>query len=87
VLKRWLDSHGDRFSLVPPRAGAIAWAGLRRNEDSVQLAEELRARKSVLIVPGEQLGMDSHLRFGFGGEPEHLREALSRFDEYLAERN
>lgn len=85
-LKLWLDSHADRFSHVPPKAGAIAWVGLRRGENSVQIAEELRARKSVLIVPGEQLGMDSFLRFGFGGDVAQLRQALSLFDEYLAER-
>jgi aspartate/methionine/tyrosine aminotransferase len=86
VLKSWLDSHADRFSHIPPKAGAIAWVGLPRGENSAQLAEELRAQKSVLIVPGEQFGVDSFLRFGFGGEQEHLREALSRFDEYLAGR-
>lgn len=86
VLKKWLDSHPDRFSHIPPRAGAIAWVGLRHRENSAQMAEELRARKSVLIVPGEQLGTGSHLRFGFGGDRAQLQQALSRFDDYLRER-
>ncbi len=86
VLKSWLDSHADRFSHVPPKAGAIAWAGLRRGENSAEMAEELRARKSVLIVPGEQFGIDSHVRFGFGGEVAQLKRALARFDDYLCER-
>jgi aspartate/methionine/tyrosine aminotransferase len=85
VLKKWLDSHADRFSHIPPKAGAIAWAGLRRGENSAHMAEELRARKSVLIVPGEQLGIESHLRFGFGGAAAQLERALSRFDDYLDE--
>jgi aspartate/methionine/tyrosine aminotransferase len=87
VLVKWLASHTDRFSHVSPSAGAIAWARLLRGENSAQMAEGLRARKSVLIVPGEQLGMDSYLRFGFGGEPEQLQQALSRFDEYLGEQD
>lgn len=86
VLKNWLDSHSDRFSHVPPKAGAIAWVGLRPGENSVQMAEELRARKSVLVVPGEQLGLESYLRFGFGGDVAQLKQALSRFDDYLGER-
>lgn len=86
VLKNWLDSHADHFAHVPPKAGAIAWVGLRRGENSVQMAEELRARKSVLIVPGEQLGLESCLRFGFGGDVAHLKQALSRFDDFLRER-
>ena len=83
VLGNWLESQGDRFSHIPPKAGAIAWVGLRHGGNSAQIAEELRARKSVLIVPGEQLGMGSYLRFGFGGEPDQLRQALSRLDEYF----
>jgi aspartate/methionine/tyrosine aminotransferase len=85
LLKQWLDSHGDRFSHISPKAGAIAWVGLPHGENSAQIAEELCARKSVLIVPGEQLGMGSHLRFGFGGEAEQLERALSRVDDYFAE--
>ncbi|HTU35789.1 MAG TPA: aminotransferase class I/II-fold pyridoxal phosphate-dependent enzyme [Candidatus Acidoferrum sp.] len=86
VLKDWLDSHAGVFSHIPPRAGAIAWVGLRHGENSAQMAEELRARKSILIVPGEQFGIESHLRFGFGGEVEQLKQALARFDDYLNER-
>ena len=84
-LRAWLDSHVDSFSHVPPKAGAIAWAGLRRGQNSLQMAEQLREKKSVLLVAGEQLGMESFVRFGFGGEPEHLQKALARIDEWLQE--
>jgi hypothetical protein len=42
-------------------------------------------RKSVLLVAGEQVGMEGFLRFGFGGDPEHLQKALGRIDEWLGE--
>jgi aspartate/methionine/tyrosine aminotransferase len=85
ALQTWLKSHADSFSHVPPKAGAIAWAGLRRGQNSAQMAEQLREKKSVLLVAGEQLGMESFVRFGFGGDPEHLRKALVRIDEWLRE--
>jgi len=85
ALQTWLESHADSFSHVPPKAGAIAWAGLRRGQNSAQMAEQLREKKSVLLVAGEQLGMESFVRFGFGGDPEHLRKALVRIDEWLQE--
>jgi aspartate/methionine/tyrosine aminotransferase len=85
ALQTWLKGHADSFSHVPPKAGAIAWAGLRRGQNSAQMAEQLREKKSVLLVPGEQLGMDSFVRFGFGGDPEHLQKALARIDEWLQE--
>jgi aspartate/methionine/tyrosine aminotransferase len=50
------------------------------------MAEELLLKKNVLIVPGEQLGMDSHVRFGYGGDPEHLQRALARVAEWIEER-
>lgn len=83
LVCEWLRAHSEIFSHVPPRAGAIAWAGLLSGTNSAQLAEELRVQKSVLLVPGEQLGMQSYLRFGFGGNAEHLRKALARVDEYI----
>jgi aspartate/methionine/tyrosine aminotransferase len=84
-LQAWLASHADIFSQVPPRAGAIAWAGLRDGRNSAQMGEELRVMKSVLLVPGEQLGMQSFVRFGFGGDAEILQKALARIDEWLGE--
>jgi aspartate/methionine/tyrosine aminotransferase len=85
VLRAWLESHADSFSHVPPKAGAIAWAGLSGGRNSAQMAEELREKKGVLLVAGEQLGMESFVRFGFGGDPGHLQEALGRIDEWLQE--
>jgi len=85
ALQAWLKNHEDSFSHVPPKAGAIAWAGLRRGQNSAQMAEQLREKKSVLLVAGEQLGMESFVRFGFGGDPENLRRALVRIDEWVEE--
>lgn len=84
-LRAWLDNHADSFSHVAPKAGAIAWAGLRAGRNSAQMAEELREKKGVLLVAGEQLGRESFVRFGFGGHPAHLQKALGRIDEWLLE--
>jgi aspartate/methionine/tyrosine aminotransferase len=84
VLRQWLDSHSRDFAHIPPKAGAIAWVRLLGEKDAARMAEELRARKSVLLVPGEQLGMNSYLRFGFGGDRDHLCRALACIDSYLA---
>src|SRR6204780_3128945 len=85
ALQAWLKSHPDSFSHVPPKAGAIAGAGLSGGRNSAQMAEELREKKGVLLVAGEQLGMESFVRFGFGGDPGHLQEALGRIAEWLQE--
>jgi aspartate/methionine/tyrosine aminotransferase len=86
VVRTWLTAHGGFFSHIPPRAGAIAWAGLRDGGNSAQMAERLRVEKGVLVVPGEQLGMDSYLRLGFGGDAEILLKALGRIAEWVEEK-
>jgi aspartate/methionine/tyrosine aminotransferase len=52
---------------------------------STVLAERLRVEKSVLIVPGDQLGVPRHLRigFGYGGEDGTMQGGLARIDEML----
>jgi aspartate/methionine/tyrosine aminotransferase len=84
-LRAWLAGRPDIFSHVSPKAGAIAWVGLRDGRNSAKMAEDLRVQKSVLLVAGEQMGMESFLRFGFGGDADHLLKALGRIDEYLGE--
>ena len=85
VISEWLSGHKDVFSHVPPRAGAIAWLGLRKKWNASQVAEELRAEKGVLLVPGEQFAMPGYLRIGFGEGREKICKALGRFDEWIAE--
>ena len=83
MLEGWIEEHGDMFSLVPPRAGAIAYLKYHLTINSSQLAERLRTEKSVLIVPGDQFGMDKYLRIGYGPREDYLRTGLNRIDEVL----
>ncbi len=84
VVENWVASHSELLTHVPPAAGAIAWIGCRAACKPAELAEELRVRKSVLIVPGEQFEMEGYLRIGFGYEAGKLQRALARVDELLA---
>jgi hypothetical protein len=87
VVSEWIASHNDRFTHIPPLAGAIAWVGSKdKSWDAGKFAEELRKKKSVLMVPGAQFGpeMKSWFRLGYGSHAEQLQQALSRMDELLA---
>lgn len=85
VLRDWLDQHADLLRYVPPTAGAIVYVGYNANLGwkSMELAESLRVKKSVLIVPASQFEMEGYLRIGFGYEREILQKALSRVDEVM----
>lgn len=84
VVREWVSRHPQQLTHVPPRAGAIAWVGVRSGVKTSELAEAVRARQSVLIVPGEQFGMGGYLRIGFGGHAAQLKQALARVAELLA---
>lgn len=77
-LARWVADQGGRFSYRPPDAGAIAFLRYRTPVNSSELAERLRVEESVLVVPGDQFGLDGFIRVGFGPPGPELDEALDR---------
>lgn len=84
VVERWVSSHGPSLHHVPPSAGAVAWIRYGWSWQSSELAEAARARKSVLLVPGSQFGVESYLRIGFGYDADKLARALHSLDELVA---
>jgi aspartate/methionine/tyrosine aminotransferase len=82
AVRDWFAQRSDLISHVPPKAGAIAWAGLRDGRNTQQMMEEMKKR-GVLMVSGEQMGMPTFFRVGFGSHPEQLAEALQRIDGWL----
>lgn len=76
-LASWLGNHADIFEYAPPQAGAIALARYRLPIGSQALVDRLRERLSVLLVPGDQLGVARALRFGFGYDIEKTMEGLA----------
>ncbi len=83
ALTSWLAVRADLFTFVPPEAGAIVYARYHRPIGSTELTTRLRVEKGVLLVPGDQFGMDGYLRIGFGGPSHELFEGLGRLEELL----
>ena len=84
-MRQWIEGRSDLFSWVPPQAGAMAFLRYTLPDSSEDLCRKLREKKSVFVVAGSWFGMESHLRFGIGGEAEALHEALALIDEFLTE--
>ncbi len=82
-LTRWLEGSGGSFRFRPPDAGAICYVRYDLDVGSSELAERLRAERSVLVVPGDHFGMDRHLRIGFGNPAPELEHALDRISDLL----
>jgi hypothetical protein len=84
TLQDWLDARSGLFSYRPPDAGAICHIRYRADVNSSWLAEALRTRKDVLVVPGDHFGLDGTLRIGFGPPGDELVEALDRVADLFA---
>ncbi len=84
VLEDWMRDQAV-FSWLPPKAGAICFPRYDLPINSSDLAERLRADRSVLVVPGDHFGMDGYVRFGYGLPESALRTALERVGETIRE--
>ena len=85
VLEKWIRGHGDLFRYLAPEAGAIAFLRYDLPVASIPLIEKLRVERSVLIVPGDQLGLPRHVRIGVGSDPDYMLRGLHRIDLALEE--
>jgi len=83
LLRQWMEGHGTTFTMVEPKAGAIAYVRYHLDINSTALIERLLKEKSVLVVPGDHFGMDHYLRIGYGPPPDYLRQALDLVHEVL----
>jgi aspartate/methionine/tyrosine aminotransferase len=85
LLQDWMGAQSGRFRYRPPDAGAICFTHYDADVGSTELAEKLRAQKSVLVVPGDHFGMDRYVRIGFGIPASELLEALELIREAFDE--
>lgn len=77
VLESWMNGFEGLFTCVPPAAGAIAFPRYTLDIHSTDLALRIKDSHSVLICPGEQFGLDHHIRFGLGEPTKRFQEGLA----------
>jgi aspartate/methionine/tyrosine aminotransferase len=78
AMRKWAESFDGFLTFREPQAGALCLMRYDSPTLSYELAERMRTRQSVLIVPGVQLGLEGYLRVWLGGKPEFLAEGLRR---------
>jgi hypothetical protein len=86
VMVDWLDSYGNLFHFVPPKAGGMAFMHYDLEINSTELADWLRTEHSVLILAGDCYGMDRYFRVGVGAKKEYLIAGLERIRDAFRER-
>ena len=82
VLMAWVDSRED-FSVVEPKAGTTAFLKYDFGMNSEEFSERLFKDTGVLFLPGEAFEFDNHLRIGYCGNADNLKEGLGITSEWL----
>ena len=82
IVRAWV-SERRHVQQIPPEAGAVTLIRYTGTRPSAELAETLRVRHGVLVVPGVHFGLEHHLRLGLGGDAGPLREGLARLGREL----
>ena len=85
ILRQWAERQGEKLSMIPPQAAAIAFVKYQLDINSSKFTDRLREEKSVLIVPGDHFGMDKFVRISFGLPKDYLTGALDRIQELITE--
>ncbi|HZE27886.1 MAG TPA: aminotransferase class I/II-fold pyridoxal phosphate-dependent enzyme [Terriglobales bacterium] len=84
-LERWIHSHDDVLTYIPPVAGAIAYLKYNLPISSAALFDQLIKKRSVLITPGAHFGSGRYIRVGFGYDVDYTLRGLARVDLTIAE--
>ncbi len=85
ILEDWVRQQEGRFSVNRAAATSITFVRCHLDLGSVEVANHIRKKASVLVAPGAYLGTEHHLRIAVGYEPQKLRTALSRVGAAVAE--
>jgi aspartate/methionine/tyrosine aminotransferase len=78
IVREWVEGFAGRLRWTEPTAGAIGLMKYDADVPSLAIADRVRTRQSTLIVPGNHVGIEGHLRIWLGGREEYLREGLRR---------
>lgn len=84
LLVAWAGEHRDEVELTRPRGGVCAFPRLRRLAETESFCRRLAHADRVLLVPGTCFNHPQHVRLGFGGPTEKLREGLARLGRRLS---
>jgi aspartate/methionine/tyrosine aminotransferase len=82
LLKDTLESH-PRLGWLAPVAGTTVFPRVKGVDDTAPFVDHLIAQYDTIVVSGKFFQRPEHIRIGFGGNTDMLREGLSRLDRAL----
>lgn len=84
-IERWVDENQDLVSCQPLRSTALALVRYHVELSSVEVADAIREKGSVLVIPGAFMGAERHLRITHALGADYLDASLERMTDVLRE--
>ena len=81
--KAWCKENNDLISCVDPKGGFTAFPKYRNRIGSSKFAEKLLKEEKVLVCPGDQFGIEKHLRINLGTKGDTLLQGLERITRFM----
>jgi aspartate/methionine/tyrosine aminotransferase len=82
ALDAWVETE-PRASYVKPRSGTTALVRIDGAAPSEDWCTRLLDVTGVLVTPGSAMGMDGHIRIGFGNSPAAFVPGLAALSQFL----
>jgi aspartate/methionine/tyrosine aminotransferase len=84
TAKRWIAERADFLDWRAPKGGLLSLFRYHLPMASLDLANLLAERYSVMLAPGSAFGYEHHLRMGIGQDPAVFAAGLERTAECFA---
>ena len=84
-IRDFLESRQD-LEYVQPQGGTVVFPRMRGAADTSEFADRLLRERETAVVPGKFFEAPAHIRVGFSGATDRLREGLARLAAALDER-
>ncbi len=81
ILRSFLESRSDLE--WAPSAGTVVFPRLKGIDDTMEFAEHLLSARDTAVVPGRFFQAPGHIRIGFGGPTNTLRQGLDALAQEL----
>jgi aspartate/methionine/tyrosine aminotransferase len=79
----WCKENSDLVTCSEPLAGFTVFPKYRNRLGSTKFAERLLKEEGVLVSPGDQFGVERHLRINIGAKGETLGNGLERIARFM----
>ena len=83
VFKKWMIENNDLVTCVEPIAGYTAFPKYKNRLGSSKFCEKFLKEEKVLLSPGDQFGVEKHLRINIGSKVDDLVVGLERLTRFM----